>query len=77
MTSRNLFSHEDIIHLESIGITVATNTPDTAIVIIGPDDITITYNQDHYLCDCDTHQSKQSLLESLYAEHLVLVGWVS
>ena len=51
---------------------IATNTPDTAIVAIGDQHVTITRHRDDYLCDCDTYRTKQSLLESLYAEHLAL-----
>jgi len=71
-TTTNLFSPTDIMDLESLDITIATNTPDTAIVAIGDQHVTITRHRDDYLCDCDTYRTKQSLLESLYAEHLAL-----
>jgi hypothetical protein len=58
--------------LESLDILIVDNTTDAAIIAIGDEHVTITHHQDHYLCDCDTYQTKQSLLESLYAEHLVL-----
>ena len=72
MPMTNIFTPTDIMDLESLDITVATNTPDTAIVTIGDHEVIITHHQDHYMYDCDTYQTKQSLLESIYAEHLVL-----
>jgi hypothetical protein len=58
--------------LESLDIRIIDNTPDTAIVVIDDQHVTVTHHNDHYMCDCDTYQSKQSLLESLYAEYLAL-----
>jgi hypothetical protein len=75
----HIFTPTDVIDLESLDIRIIDNSTDTAIVAIGRDasrlgyyEVIITRHTDHYLCDCDTYQSKQSLLESLYAEHLVL-----